>query len=253
MKLVKKWMLAGMVTCCAYVPLAAPALAQGWQIFVPSISPASSMLTNQLLLQPLLNAKNQDRPADKNAQPITTARPAANPALLSFTPNLATRKRNLAGFVAKTRAQSPENADQMEQLFSSTDVFAAMAQGLAPTGLRIDNVADTYAAYWITAWEAANGITGSTTSRAQAQGVKAQASRALLSTPEFTKASAAQKQELAEALLIQAALISASMEGAAGDAAQKKAVGKAVRTGAKAMGLDLDTIELGPNGFGPAK
>lgn len=182
-------------------------------------------------------------PIDRNqAEP-------ANSALLRFTPNLATRQLNLAGFVAKTRAQSPENADQMEQLFSSTDVFAAMAQGLAPTVLRIDNVADTYAAYWIGAWEAAHGITGSQTSRAQAQAVKAQVSRALLSTPEFTKSTPAQKQELAEALLIQTALISASAEAAANDPAQMEAVGNAVRTGAKAMGLDLDAMELGEAGF----
>lgn len=233
------------------ISASAPAQAQiSWQ---PNFNLAPTMM-QAVVLNPCSDGscenESKSRPPRKSAQPSP---PAANPALLVFTPNLATRKRNIAGFVAKTRAQSPEGADQMAQMFASTDVFAAMAQGLAPTGLRIDNVADAYAAYWISAWEAAHGITGSTTSRAQAQGVKAQASRALLATPEFTKASAAQKQEFAEALLIQTALISASAEAAANDPAQMEAVGVAVRTGAKAMGLDLDAMTLGNTGFVPLR
>jgi hypothetical protein len=210
-----------------------------------------------LVQQPLIDVVELQRFANKSggdAEIREHVRPvAASAALLRFTPNLAVRQRNLAGFVAKTRAQSPESADQMARLFASTDIFAAMAQGLAPKGLRIDNVADAYTVYWITAWEASRGIVGADNSRAQAQGVKAQVSRALLSAPEFTKATTAQKQELAEALLIQTALISASAEAAASDGAQLTVIGNAVREGAKAMGLDLDAMELGPNGFGPAK
>jgi hypothetical protein len=176
-----------------------------------------------------------------------------NPALLRFTPNLATRQRNLAGFIAKTRTQSPESADEMAQLFASTDVFAAMSQALAPKGLRIDNVADAFAVYWITAWETSRGIVGKDTSRELAQSVKAQVSRALLATPDFVAATAAQKQEMAEALLIQTALISASAEAAANDPGQLAAVGNAVRKGAQGMGLDLDAMELGDTGFKPGK
>ncbi len=223
------------------------AIAQSEPFIVSPITPASQTLNITLRANERL-LEEQARERGENSRP-TSPLPVTNAAFLRFVPDLATRQRNVAGFIAKTRAQSPENAAQMEQLFSSTDVFAAMSQGIAPMGLRIDNVADTYTVYWISAWEAANGITGAQTSREQAQGVKAQASRALLATPEFTKAGAAQKQELAEALLIQAALISASAEAAAGDPAQMKAVGTAVRQGAKAMGLDLDTMTLGEAGF----
>lgn len=235
----------------------------GLALLALSVTTVSAMAQYVPLMNPLTRTTiplviqcpgcNKQRDQDSEPRLPTISSSAANPALLAFTPNLATRKRNIAGFIAKTRAQSPENADQMAQMFASHDIFAAFAQGLAPMGLRVDNVADAYTVYWVTAWEASRGISGTDTPRAQAQAVKAQAAKALLSAPEFAKAGAAQKQELAEALLIQAALISASMEGAAGDPAQMEAVGKAVRTGAKAMGLDLDTIELGPNGFGPAK
>lgn len=218
--------------------------------YVPLMNPLTRTTIPLVIQCPGCN-KQRSQKSDPSLPPVSAT--AANSALLAFTPNLATRQRNLAGFIAKTRAQSPENADQMAQMFASTDIFAAMAKGLAPMGLRVDNVADAYTVYWVTAWEASRGISGTDTPRAQAQAVKAQAAKALLSAPEFANAGAAQKQELAEALLIQAALISASMEGAAGDPAQKKAVGKAVRQGAKAMGLDLDTMTLGAAGFVGAK
>lgn len=180
---------------------------------------------------------------------IVNVAPAAS---LSFTVSPSRRKANLAKFVAKTRPVNPDGAVKMEQLFASADVFASIGQGIAPMGLRVDNVADAYAVYWITAWEAANGITGSRTSRVQAQSVKTQVSSALLATPEFASAGAAQKQELAEALLVQSAMITASMDQMASDPAQRRAIAAAVRKGANAMGLDLDAMTLTENGFVPA-
>lgn len=254
MKMFKKSMIVTAAVFGAPLPFLHSALAQGWigpPVLVPLPNRSIAIWADEHERE--VDAEHQRIISELNGRDSGNAaahrQPTTNPALLRFTPNLATRQRNLAGFVSKTRAQSPENAAQMEQLFASTDVFAAFAQGLAPQGLRIDNVADCYAAYWITAWEAAHGITGSTTSRAQAQAVKAQVSRALLSTPDFTKSRPAQKQELAEALLIQTALISAAAEAAANDPAQTDAVGTAVRQGAKAMGLDLDAMTLGEAGF----
>ena len=172
-----------------------------------------------------------------------------NSAALSFKPSAAVRQRNISSFIGKTREQSEENASQMEQLFASIDVFSAMAKELATVDLRIDNVADAYTVYWITAWEASRGISGTKTSVGQAQAVKAQAARALLSLPQFTGSTAAQKQELAEALLIQTALIGGSMGQANGDKKLLSGIAKAVRQGAKAMAIDLDSMQLEENGF----
>lgn len=234
------------MTLTAATLVASPAAAQMFDGFLstPGIGMLDTMRRNETFWAPL--AKQEDQVSA--GSPHKARSPEANPAALGYIPDLKVRQHNLAGFVKRTRVQSPENADQMARLFASTDIFAAFEQGLAPTGLRIDNVADAYAVYWIAAWEAAHGITGSQTSRAQAQGVKAQVSRALLSTPDFTVASASQKQELAEALLVQAALISASAEAAA-NASQRASFGKAVRQGAKAMGLDLDAMVLSEAGF----
>jgi hypothetical protein len=254
----KRW-IGLAVALAATIGLCSTASAQMFDGFLtnPGTGMLDTLRFNSTFWAPLGERSQEDgdgptkRPQE--TQPPKDGQATASPTVLSFVPNLAVRNSNLAGFIAKTRAQSPESADQMQQLFASTDIFRVIEQALAPTGLRVDNIADAYAVYWISAWEASRGIVGSDTSREQAQGVKAQVSRALLATPAITTATPAQKQELAEALLIQTVLISASAEAAAGDPAQLAAVGKAVRQGASAMGLDLDEMELGPAGFAATK
>lgn len=76
---------------------------------------------------------------------------------------------------------------------------------------------------------------------------------AFLQVPELVDADDATKQEMAESLLIQAALIIAAQEGAAHNPALMQKLADAVRQGAKASGLDLDAIQLTDTGFVPVK
>ena len=82
--------------------------------------------------------------------------------------------------------------------------------------------------------------------------IKSQAAAALASTPEIVAASNAAKQEFAEWLLIQAALIDSSLEQAQNDPAMLKAIGKAVRQRASAMGIDLKSMTLTEDDFVPS-
>jgi hypothetical protein len=200
---------------------------------------------NQRITEMLQSDATADAPSSK-------ARPPVSPLLLRYVPSAARRKSNLAKFAVKGRDSDPAGAAKMAQLFASTDVIGQIGAEMSSYGLRIDNVADAYAVYWINAWEAAHGIVGKAETRSRAQAVKAQAERAMSGSPEMVRATGAQKQEFAEALLVQAAMISAHMANAAGDPAQLAAVAKAVRQGAKAMGLDLDTMVLTDQGFRPA-
>ena len=59
----------------------------------------------------------------------------------------------------------------------------------------------------------------------------------------------AQKQEMAEAMLIQAALIDSSAQVYADDDNLKQQLATAVKKGAKASGLDLDAMTLTEGGF----
>ena len=215
--------------------------------FLPTMNMIN--LQNNVLWRPYQEKSNNSKPNINSSK--SAVRPAATNQL-SYTPSLARRKQNLAQFVAKSRAVNPEGATQLSQILASTDVISAVGKAMNAVGLRSDNLADAYAVYWSSAWHASVGSLATPT-RAQFAKMKTQAGEALAATPGLIGASDEQKQQFAEALLLQAVLIDGSMEGAKGNPTQLKAVAKAVRQGAKAMGLDLDVMTLTDQGFTLAK
>ena len=132
------------------------------------------------------------------------------------------------------------------------DPVGRMAPELAKFGLQIDNIADAYTVYWVQAWEAAHGVSGEST-RAQAQAVRAQAVAGLLASGTLTGASAARKQELADALLVHAVLLGAFQDQNKDNPVLLRQMAVAVRQGARAAGLDLDAMTLTKQGFVAAK
>jgi hypothetical protein len=136
----------------------------------------------------------------------------------------------------------------MEQEFAAGDFIDQIGGIMSSVGLSKNNVADAYALYWVNAWQVANGDS-STPSAQTMQAVAAQAARGLSSSPEFAAANDAQKQEMAEALMVQGVMIASAFEQAAGDRNQLKAIGEAVAKGAEASGLELDKMKLTDQGF----
>jgi hypothetical protein len=82
--------------------------------------------------------------------------------------------------------------------------------------------------------------------------VRAQAAQALATSGLLRGISDAAKQEMAEALLIQAALIAAAMEQSQGNPATSQQIAAAVSQGARTMKVDLARMTLTENGFVPA-
>jgi hypothetical protein len=218
--------------------------------YAPFSGPSNSYFNN---INMLSEAAEIESRANRVVKKKTSNLPLPSQGNSQFTPSAARTRQNLANFANKTRAADPQGAAKMEALFASTDVIGMVGKGIAPYGLKTNNVADAYAVYWISAWEASRGIAGASETRQRAQAVRTQAINAMAAVPALAAATDAQKQEFAEAMLVQAALISAYMDDAAGNPAQIRAVGAAVAKGAKATGLDLDTMALTPNGFVPAK
>lgn len=167
---------------------------------------------------------------------------------LTYKPSMERRRANFAQFVEKSRKKDPKGAAMLEKELASSDVIAKMGRELSPFGMRTDNVADAYAAWWLNAWLASRQRTDTPSAR-QIAAVRAQAVRAMSSVPEMASASDAVKQEMAEANLVQAALIGAYMEHARGNPALFRQVASAVRKGARASGLNLDAMELTDDGF----
>lgn len=177
---------------------------------------------------------------------------APAPARLTYKPSMERRRANLARFVARSRKADPQGAARLEKEFAATDVIGKMDRALAGYGLQADNVGDAYAAWWLNAWLASRQRTDDPTPR-QVAAVRAQAAEALASTPGIAGADDAVKQEVAEANLVQAALIGGYMERAKGDPALSRRVADAVRQGARASGLDLDAMDLTDGGFTPRR
>ncbi len=188
---------------------------------------------------------SQERPPSGAASPGQAA-----PATFRYAPSAQRRTANLARFVARSRANDPQGAENLARLFASTDLIEAMRAPLAAAGLRIDDVADAYSAWWISAWQASRGVDGDV-SRRMGTAVRAQAAQALATSGLLRGANDAARQEMAEGFLIQAALIAAAMQQSQGDPASGRQVAAAVSQGARTMNLDLAAMTLTEDGFVP--
>ncbi|MCJ2189075.1 DUF6683 family protein [Novosphingobium beihaiensis] len=173
---------------------------------------------------------------------------AASSAKLTFSPSAQRRKQNLARFVQKS------NGDPSVKAFAAKagQLYPQMERMMGAIGLNANNVADTYALWWISAWDAAHGVTG-TRPASTYQAVKRQAASAILGSSQFRNATPALKQEMAEALIAQTFFIDGSVEDAKNDPQKLRLVGAAVAKGARRMGVDLSAMKLTPAGFRSGK
>ena len=136
----------------------------------------------------------------------------------------------------------------MAALFASTDIMAALEVEMRKNGLTKNNVADAYTMWWTHAWLATQGRNDDLP-RAQVQAVRGQAVDALAMVPAMKTATDEVKQEMAEALLVQAMLIGASVDMAREQPELMAPLKAAVAKGAKASGLDLSAMTLTDAGF----
>ncbi len=169
-----------------------------------------------------------------------------------YVPSKSLRTKNLANFVNKIRTKDPVGAAQMEQIFASTDIVVQISGLMQNIGLHNDNAPDAYAVYLVSAWQAVNSDT-SAKSRESYEAVTKQTMRGLSRSTEFAQTTDAQKQEMAEAMMVQTAMIGANMKKAAGDPAKLKAISKVVKQVAAASGLELGKMTLTKEGFIPNK
>ena len=205
---------------------------------------------NDMMMENVLKRGSPEEREVQSSPDTSSSATAMQFAQLDFTPLMQRRRTNYAGFVERSRRVDPAGADYLADTLRS-DPVAMMQPELAKVGLRIDNVADAYAVYWVEAWQAVHGVNGAN-SRATALAVRAQAARAIGATPEFASATPAQKQEFAESYLVQALMVGAAKEQADGDLAKLAQVSAAVEKGARAAGLDLRAMTLTEEGFRPA-
>ncbi len=194
-----------------------------------------------------LNRELLDR-RTKNRNPDAQVPALADEAVLRFEVDPNRRADNLRNFVDRMKQTDPEGAARFGAILSSADVMGLITNAMGTVGLDANNVADAYAVWWISAYQASQGVT-QTPSLQSYQAVRRQSANILLSTPSLIKTTQAEKQQLAEAYLIQAALIDSAIEELKSSPGHLSALKTAVAEGAMASGLDFKQMELTTQGF----
>jgi hypothetical protein len=170
---------------------------------------------------------------------------------LSYRYSSAQTQANQRNFIARTT--NPAARANLEQMFAAQPTLMDDISG-AVRGYGFDphNVADAYAVWWINVWGASQKQ-NIEPDAAMVAAVKQQARNAFAATPDFAKTSDADRQEYAEALLLQAIILGSALEQWKNDPKMLDQLAEAARKGAKASGLDLSLMTLTPDGFVPRK
>jgi hypothetical protein len=190
--------------------------------------------------------QNQTGARKANQQSITPP----NENILSFRPSMSVRRQMINQFVAKARRVDPAGSAQLAQYMANNDVIAMLQPSLQTYGLRVDNMADAYALWWINAWQAySKDFTNP--SRQTVQAVKAQAVSSLLTLPLVETAPDQIKQQYAEDLLLISMVIEVAAQRAKTDPAYANVLRQNMIEGSRPMGLDFSRMRLTENGFVP--
>ncbi|SAI58854.1 Uncharacterised protein [Bordetella ansorpii] len=169
--------------------------------------------------------------------------------LFTYRPSAAVRRANYARFVERSRAVDPQGAAQLEHVFKTEDLMGKADQWMQTYGLTATNVADATSVYLMSAWLASRGRSEDP-DRASMRAVRDQVASAIAATPAFRKASDAQKQELSEAMIIQAIMISQYVDAAKAQPSLMAAVQNAAVSGAKnTFGFDIRQMALSARGL----
>jgi hypothetical protein len=171
--------------------------------------------------------------------------------VLRYSPSVTRRRANLMALANRLRGKDPAGSAELAKVFNNMDVIAEIGKGIAPYGVRTDNVADAYAVWWMQTWSAVHGDTRQS-SYAQIQAVKRQATSAMLALPMMRTMNDAMKQEYAETMLVQMWLMSDFAQQHKNDRGLMAKLAASAREGALKYGLDLDAMTLTEQGFVPS-
>jgi hypothetical protein len=202
----------------------------------------------------MLNDLVNDAATTDDVQVNTAPRPSSSAGGLadfSFRYSKQRTQQNLRNFVARTPVEAGR-AD-LEQMFAAQPTLMDdIAAGVRAYGFDPHNVADVYAVWWINIWGASQKRNVEPDA-ATVAAVKHQVYAAFVETPYLKQVSDAERQQDAEAFLVQAALLGSAFEQMKSDPAKLEQLANAARQGAKAQGLDLAKMTLTSNGFVPRK
>jgi hypothetical protein len=256
------WLSAVAALVRAAAPISAAA-----QMFTAGGGIAPAMAMNQLMMQPVRESVAQTMSRSSDG-PAKQARPSAGPpsrpagagggsSLGAVSTNYRASpmvtgrvKQQYVAFVGKLLG--PQAARDYEDALARRDFVASWTQLVASEGLRPGDVADAFAAYWMLNYLMANGLVDA--SGVSGRVVADQIRQSFALNPAFARLNEAQRQEMAEVLMLNFLTQQAAYEHAvgAGDEALKRKLAEAAVTRFRnEMGVDLRQLRLTRAGFSP--
>jgi hypothetical protein len=206
---------------------------------------AGDLAMQRLMWAPLVGSLNaaKNRPQDQQA----AAAPAV-PTQYRASPEVSVRvRRQFAEFLARTAG--PEAGQQVAQALERTDPVQSWAGIVAENGLKPGDTADAMAGYWVLNWAIANRSDGD---RGPTLAVREQVRRVIAANPAYADLTEAQRQEMAEVLMLNFLVQHAAYGDAVkrGDQALLARLGEAAVTRFRnEMGIDLRRLQLTERGF----
>jgi hypothetical protein len=236
--------------------LAVPLAAQdGSMDMYISASNSSMMMTNTIIggatFRSSLKAKLAKKKSAVTATPAPkkVVAPARQTASLNFSPSPRIRNASVERLFTQMRSVDPENAKKIEAQYGGGRLFQALDGALKGYGLTTNNVADSMTVWLINVWMGANGRSDNP-SNAEIKAVRNQIADTLAGSPDFANANDAAKQELSDALLVNAAVIGGAVDDPAAKTAEGSAMLKKVtRKLGSDLGLDLTAMKISTEGF----
>ena len=223
-----------------FVLFLAPASALA-QMSLPTIDPMvlTTFARQDVLSQHLMQLEEESEAASQEAEALD----------FSYDYDSARTRQNMRAFVART--PNPVAKSELQALFSARPgIMEDIRVAYRGYGFDPDNMVDAYALWWMNAW-LVSVKRDEDPDRATIEAVKRQVNAAFVATPGFTETGDAARQEYAEALLLQAALLAASFEEFHDKPALLDQLAKAASQGASASCLDLSKMTLTKDGFVP--
>ncbi|WP_379920991.1 DUF6683 family protein [Erythrobacter sp. R86502] len=216
--------------------------------FVPSTITIAPPFAMANLQRELLERRVEDSEPHRQGE---QAAPVAPSTRFTFTPSRARTQTNVRNFVART--PHPAARAELEQMFAvQPGLMDEISTAARSFGFDPHNVADAYAMWWMNAWLVANKR-DEVPDAATVKAVKRQVRNAFAATPDFAVSGDAERQEYAEALLLQATMLGSMFEQSKNDPKLLDQLAEAARQGAKASGIDLSEMTLTQAGFVPRK
>jgi hypothetical protein len=174
------------------------------------------------------------------------------PVSLTFKPSQARRQQSISDFLKRVRAINPSAEETIRLQLSQADIFSFLQTQLSPLGFDINNVADAYSVYWISLWEASNGLVRPSNATEMAA-VKAQVTKIMESAPQFSALNPLDKQAYSDDLYLTAIMLGASLEAVKNDKKQLMEYAAKIKKQANAQGFEIDSLTLTEDGFVPVK